>query len=216
MSGGVTLLLTDLVSLSDERVRLVSSAMPELAAVESVAGVDDVCARARTAHHVVVVAGTRTPGLAGLAERLGRVAKGGVLAVAAVDLTEDQVAALFAQGVLGMVLASAPGEELITAFRAVAAGQLFAPARYLGVLAETLAVHPANEHATRVRQMLTERELEVLVRLAVGDTNRNIAGHLGISVATVSTHVLSILRKLDVPNRTVAALCAYRSGLVRV
>ena len=61
---------------------------------------------------------------------------------------------------------------------------------------------------------LTEREREMLRRLALGDTNQAIAAALHISAPTVRAHVSSILSKLGVTNRTQAALIAQKQGLV--
>jgi NarL family two-component system response regulator LiaR len=60
---------------------------------------------------------------------------------------------------------------------------------------------------------LTEREVEVLQLVAQGQSNREISDRLGISEATVRTHVSSILSKLKLPSRTQAALYALREGL---
>ncbi len=61
---------------------------------------------------------------------------------------------------------------------------------------------------------LTDREREILVLLARGYANKEIARRLSISERTARTHVSNILRKLDLPSRTHAALLAVRVGLV--
>ena len=63
---------------------------------------------------------------------------------------------------------------------------------------------------------LTERETDVLRLLAQGQSNKEIAHNLSVSEKTVKSHVSSILRKLDVPSRTQAALYAVRQGLVSI
>ena len=60
---------------------------------------------------------------------------------------------------------------------------------------------------------LTSREMDVLGHLATGLSNQEIADALGVSVTTVRTHVSSILRKLNLENRTQAALYAMNAGL---
>jgi DNA-binding NarL/FixJ family response regulator len=61
---------------------------------------------------------------------------------------------------------------------------------------------------------LTNRELQVLRHIALGLSNREIGSSLGISVETVKEHVQNILRKLDSPDRTAAAVWAVKLGLV--
>jgi DNA-binding NarL/FixJ family response regulator len=152
------------------------------------------------------------PDLPTLVARFPQVASGGILAVAT-DPDERQVVDLVTRGVMGVVHTASPAEELITAIRAIAAGYLFVPPRFLPALAYTVLRNPRNAGARELRELLTDRELDVLMLLASGSANRDIADKLGISVTTVRSHVLSILRKMNVPNRTMAAISAYRSGL---
>ena len=70
-----------------------------------------------------------------------------------------------------------------------------------------------SDPAQCLRSVLTSRELDVLRLLMSGGSNQDIAVELGISVTTVRTHVQRILRKLDVPNRTGAAILAHGLGL---
>ncbi|MFC0429187.1 response regulator transcription factor [Kutzneria buriramensis] len=213
--SAITVVVLGALRVSDENVRLLRTIAPEIGSVELVASGEQLCAEAAVWGRVVGIVDAGTPGLPAVAERFRRVAEGGLLAVA-VHPNEAQVKELFACGVMGVVLTSGPAEELITAVRAISAGHMFVPPQFLPVLAETVLRNPYNERARELRGLLTEREMEVLMLLAGGRTNPEIAGQLGISVATVRSHVLTILRKMKVPNRTVAAICAYRSGLVGV
>jgi two-component system, NarL family, response regulator LiaR len=61
---------------------------------------------------------------------------------------------------------------------------------------------------------LTEKERAVLVRLAQGMTNQQIAGDLFMSVSTVKSHIRSVFRRLNLPGRTEAAVFAVREGLL--
>jgi DNA-binding NarL/FixJ family response regulator len=212
---GVTVLVTGSFSVSADNIRWLRANAPEIAGVELVLDRDQLCTRASAARRAVGIVDAATPDLTGLAERFGSVAAGGILAVTA-NPAEEHVVGLFARGVMGVTLASSPAEELVTAIRGVASGHWFAPPRYLAAVAETVVRNPRGPRARKLRELLTERELDVLLLLASGSANQEIADALGISVTTVRSHVLSILRKLNVPNRTVAAICAYRSGLVGV
>jgi NarL family two-component system response regulator LiaR len=75
-----------------------------------------------------------------------------------------------------------------------------------------MAVQAAPKHT--VGEDLTQRERDVLALVVAGLNNREIAGKLFLSQGTVRLHVSNILRKLEVPNRTSAAMLAVRSGLV--
>ena len=217
MAGGdgVTVFVTGSFSVSADNIRWLRANAPEITSVELVLDSGQLCTRASAAGRAVGIVDAATPELAGLAERFGSVAAGGILAVTA-NPDEGHVVGLFARGVMGVTLTSSPAEELVTTIRGMASGHWFAPPRYLAALAETVVRNPRGPRAQKLRELLTERELDVLLLLAAGSANQEIADKLGISVTTVRSHVLSILRKLNVPNRTVAAICAYRSGLVGV
>ncbi|MDW7650281.1 MAG: response regulator transcription factor [Bacillota bacterium] len=117
-------------------------------------------------------------------------------------------------GACGYVLKDAQPEELVAAILAVAAGgsYLSAPVahamiNHLNSTGETEIQH-SSEH-------LTEREKEVLVLVARGFGNREIAQQIYVSEKTVKTHVANILQKLGVRSRTQAALYAMRTGLIK-
>ena len=113
-------------------------------------------------------------------------------------------------GALGFLLKDASPEELIRSIRRVAAGD--------SALNPSVARRILNEFSRDPREaspaeLLTDREQEVLRELAKGRSNDSIAGVLFISEATVRTHVSSILSKLQLENRTQAALYALKAGL---
>ncbi|HWL15126.1 MAG TPA: response regulator transcription factor [Opitutus sp.] len=106
-------------------------------------------------------------------------------------------------GARGYVLKSVTREELIPAIHAVAAGRRWIP----------------HEVATRLKsrssyEELTARELDVLVQLARGRANKEIADALGISEYTTKGHLKSILAKLRVADRTQAVIAAVQRGII--
>lgn len=110
-------------------------------------------------------------------------------------------------GAIGYLLKDAQADELCRAIRAAAAGQVqLSPKAAERLVREVRA--PTSPEA------LTDREIEVLRRIAHGRSNKEIAHDLIISEKTVKTHVSNILAKLGVPSRTQAALYAARIGLV--
>jgi DNA-binding NarL/FixJ family response regulator len=116
-----------------------------------------------------------------------------------------------------MLLKARPPEALVGAVRAVAlAGTWLDPAMVRDMLVELASQPITGETAWAVVRRLTAREREVLVLLAHGLGNTEIASRLFLSEATVRTHVGRILMKLDCRDRTKAVVVAYRSGLVRI
>ncbi len=114
-------------------------------------------------------------------------------------------------GASGYVSKNAPAEELIEAIRTVHRGSVVLPTHLVRAL---LHDTPDTSSVSSLSEALTERELEVLTLVAQGMSNDDIARQLVISPRTVSVHVSRILGKLDLENRTQAALYALRAGLV--
>jgi NarL family two-component system response regulator LiaR len=110
-------------------------------------------------------------------------------------------------GAAGYVLKSAEPREVVRAIRAAHAGEAVIDPKAAGRLLDSLARSPGPA------QMLTPRELEVLTCLCHGMPNKQIARELGLSEKTVKAHVGRILAKLEVTDRTQAALVAVREGL---
>jgi DNA-binding NarL/FixJ family response regulator len=108
-----------------------------------------------------------------------------------------------AAGAFGYVLKSAPLDELVAVIRKVHAGRRHLPA----ALAENLAVYVGGDP-------LTEREVEVLMRIAEGDRNRDIGELLGIAEDTVKVHVKRIMEKLGAKDRTQAVAIGIRRGVI--
>jgi DNA-binding NarL/FixJ family response regulator len=106
-------------------------------------------------------------------------------------------------GAFGYILKSAPLDELVGVIRKVHAGRKHLPA----VVAEGLAVYVGGDP-------LTEREVEVLRRIAEGDRNRDIGEHLGITEDTVKVHVKRIMDKLGAKDRTQAVAIGLRRGVI--
>jgi DNA-binding NarL/FixJ family response regulator len=112
-------------------------------------------------------------------------------------------------GAVGFMLKDAPADHLIQTIRSVHAGQVFIqPEIASRLLREMIAPHDSPI------EPLSEREREVLVLLAQGHSNREIAEQLVLAEGTVKNHVSNILGKLQAENRTQAAEIARRHGLV--
>jgi DNA-binding NarL/FixJ family response regulator len=127
-----------------------------------------------------------------------------IIVLTTFDGDEDIYRALQA-GAKGYLLKGMNADELTEAIRVVHAGKSRIPA----VVAERLAERMGGPS-------LTGRELDVLKRIVGGRSNKEIAGDLFISEATVKTHINSILSKLGVSDRTQAATTALQRGIVHL
>jgi len=112
-------------------------------------------------------------------------------------------------GAVGFVLKDMPADELVQTVRRVHAGEVFIQPEIASRLLREL-LSPQDLPI----ELLSEREHEVLVLLAQGHSNREIAGRLVIAEGTVKNHVSNILGKLQAENRTQAADIARRYGLI--
>ncbi|GCD93445.1 response regulator [Embleya hyalina] len=167
----------------------------------------------------VVLMDVRMPVLDGLAATREITADPGcatrVLVLTTFDLDEYVYEALRA-GASGFLLKDASALQLADAVRVVAAGEaLLAPTVTRRLIAEFARLGgPSAGPRPRVEQ-LTERETEVLSLIAHGLSNAEIAARLVLSEQTVKTHVSRLLTKLNLRDRTQAAVFAYENGVVR-
>jgi DNA-binding NarL/FixJ family response regulator len=118
---------------------------------------------------------------------------------------EEDIHRAFEAGASGYLFKVVQREELLAAIRMVAAGKNYLP---LQVADQLRFRHPADE--------LTEREHEVLRRIAEGRSNRDIGDALGIGEGTVKAHVNKILAKLGAKDRTHAVVLALERGIIHV
>ncbi|MBE1284551.1 MAG: response regulator [Rhodobacteraceae bacterium] len=108
-------------------------------------------------------------------------------------------------GAIGFLPKTLSSKSLINAVRFMAAGEQYVPSTLLDEEPE------AEDHP--LRSLLTSRELEVLERLGQGLSNKEIALELDLQEVTIKLHVRTLCRKLEVKNRTQAALAAKEAGL---
>jgi DNA-binding NarL/FixJ family response regulator len=139
-----------------------------------------------------------------------------VLILTTFDLDEYVVGALRA-GASGFLAKDVPAEDLVTAIRTVAAGEAVVAPRILKRLLDRFADSLPDPSATPPKALdsLTEREREVLIQVARGLSNNEIAGALSVSETTIKTHVGHVLTKLGLRDRVQAVVLAYETGLVR-
>jgi DNA-binding NarL/FixJ family response regulator len=199
--------------------RMMLNAQPDMTVTgEAADGQGAIELAARGAADVIVM-DVRMPRLDGV-EAARRICAAGesprVLMLTTFDLDEYAFAALKA-GASGFLLKDVPPQELLFAIRSVHSGdRVVAPSttrrlldRFVPLLPDEPAAPPA------VLGDLTDREREVLIQVAAGLSNAEIAVRLFVSEATVKSHVGRILGKLNLRDRVQAVVLAYETGLVR-
>ncbi|MBA7713110.1 Transcriptional regulatory protein LiaR [subsurface metagenome] len=128
--------------------------------------------------------------------------------------TEQYVFELIESGASGYILKKAAGRELVSAIKAVSEGDAYLyPSVARKVLDEYRQLIKSGDKKEN-QERLTERELELVGLIAEGKTNREIADLLNISLHTVKSHRLNLMRKLKVHDRTQLVRYAIREGLI--
>ena len=160
----------------------------------------------------VVVMDIAMPGMGGL-EAIRRIrvrdSHARILALSAHDDPMHARRAL-REGALGFLSKRSAPEALIDAVTTVAAGR-----RYIGAdLAQKLALADVEGAVKSPVERLSEREFEVFIRLARGETVQRIAEDLKLSASTVGTHLYNVKQKLGVVNQSELTLLAIRHGLI--
>ncbi|MDQ1020179.1 response regulator [Streptomyces afghaniensis] len=172
----------------------------------------------------VVLMDIRMPGTDGLAATRMISADPDLADVRVVILTtfevDDYVVQSLRAGASGFLGKGSEPEELLNAIRIASGGQaLLSPAATTGLISRFLAQDPADDDRDPARgerlDSLTVREREVLVQVAGGHSNDEIAERLEVSPLTVKTHVNRAMAKLGARDRAQLVVIAYESGLVR-
>jgi DNA-binding NarL/FixJ family response regulator len=218
----IRVLLVDDQSLLRLGFRMVLEAQPDIQVVGEAGDGAQAVTMTRSLQPDVVLMDVRMPVMDGIQATRQIVAAGSaarILMLTTFNLDEYVFAALRA-GASGFLLKDVPPADLLTGIRAVAAGDAVVAPNVTRRLLDAFAGHlpdPATGRSPTDQrlQQLTDRERQVLVEVARGYSNAEIARLLTVSEATVKTHVGRILTKLGLRDRVQVVVFAYEAGIVR-
>ncbi|MGW5901875.1 response regulator transcription factor [Streptomyces althioticus] len=217
MAEAVRVLIADDQALLRGSFRVLVDSTPGMETVGEAGDGAEAVALARELAPDVVLMDLRMPvmdGIAATREICSDASLAGVrvLALTMFDMDEYVYPALQA-GASGFMLKDASPDDLVTGIRVIATGEgVLAPSVTRRVIANFSHQDTAARPAPRLVG-LTRREQEVLVLIAKGLSNAEIADHLVISLPTVKTHVSSLLSKLNARDRAQLVIVAYESGI---
>ncbi|MFJ8857279.1 response regulator [Streptomyces sp. NPDC102451] len=222
----IKVLLADDQALLRSAFRVLVDSEPDMRVVGEAADGAEAVALARSTRADVVLMDIRMPGTDGLAATRMISADPDLAGVRIVMLTTFEVDEYVVQslraGASGFLGKGAEPDELLNAIRVAAAGEaLLSPVATKGLIASFLAQggsaaeNPDGTEYTERLAALTGREREVLVQVAGGHSNDQIAERLVVSPLTVKTHVNRTMAKLRARDRAQLVVIAYESGLVR-
>jgi DNA-binding NarL/FixJ family response regulator len=213
----ISVLIVDDQALMRGGFRMIVDAEDDMAVVgEAIDGADAVRGFERALPDVVVM-DVRMPTMDGIeaTRRITAIEPAAkILILTTFDLDEYVFQALRA-GASGFLLKDRPPEELVAAIRVVASGDALLAPSVTRRLIEEFSDRPEAPVPPAELVELTEREREVLILMARGLSNAEIAQALFIAETTVKTHVGHVLAKLRLRDRAQAVVLAYESGLVQ-
>ena len=213
----VSVLLVDDDALVRSALRLILGGDPAITVVGEACDGQEGVALVESLRPDVVLMDIRMPRLDGLAatERALALQPDLVVVVLTTFDTDDMVLSALRLGARGFLLKDTPPADLVAAVRAAAAGQpMLSPSVTGQLIAAVAATGPRQDAEARARlATLTEREHEVALAVARGQSNAEIAASLFMSVATVKSHVGRLFGKLGVENRVQVAICVHEAGL---
>lgn len=222
--SAIRVLVVDDQPLARAGITMLVNAEEDITIVAEAADGQDALTQARDQRPDVILMDVRMPGTDGVEATCAVIDAGltaqnnqpiGVIILTTFHIDEAVYAALRA-GASGFLLKDAAPTEIAAAIRAVAAGEAWLDPAVTRRLIDTFAARPEQRTPIPAQMtQLTPREREVLIFLAEGMSNTEVAGQLVISETTVKTHLAHVMTKLGVRGKTHAVIAAYQTGLVQ-
>jgi two-component system response regulator NreC len=215
MNGNVRVLVVDDHDVVREGIRMVLDNDPELEVVGTASSGEEAIARVHELEPDVVVMDIGMPGLSGFeaTRQIRRTHPDTQVLALTVHDSEAYVFQMLQAGATGYVVKRAPGEEVIQAVKRANRGE--------SVLHPSVAKLLIKDYLSRVERgeetsydTLSDREREILKLIAEGQTNKDIAEMLFLSVKTVQAHRGNLMRKLGMHDRTELVKYAIRKGII--
>ncbi|MGH3799329.1 MAG: response regulator [Pseudonocardiaceae bacterium] len=205
-------------------IAMLLSAEQDIAVIAEAADGQDALTQARAQRPDVILMDVRMPGTDGVEATRAVIDEGltaqngqpiGVIILTTYHI-DDAVYAALRAGASGFLLKDAAPTEIVAAIRAVSGGKAWLDPAVTRRLIHDFATRPESNIPTPAQMaQLTPREREVLILLAQGLSNADVAGQLFISEATVKTHLAHVMAKLEVGEKAQAVSAAYQTGLVQ-
>lgn len=217
MGDKITILLVDDHSIVRSGVRAYLDANPDLEVVgEAASGTEAVRLAAEQAPDVILM-DLVMPEMDGVEAtwRVRQVSPRTQVVVLTSYHEDSHIFPAIKAGALSYLLKDIDPEELANAVRAAARGEAILNPRVAARLVQEMRGEKNDQSGLNLYTTLSEREMEVLLLLAEGLSNNDIAKRLVLSEKTIKSHVSNILNKLHLADRTQAAILAWREGLAR-
>jgi len=206
----IKILIADDHTIVRAGIRQLLETQPDLEVIAEVENGRDAVEQTLRLKPAVVLMDLRMPemdGVQAIAQIKSQRPETNILVLTTYDTDADIVRAVDA-GATGYLLKDVPREELFRAVRATAKGET--------VLASSVAARLMNKVRAGGDEALSAREIDVLLLVARGATNQEVAESLHISKATVKSHLIQICNKLGVSDRTAAVTTALEKGVIRL
>ena len=212
----IKILVVDDHAILREGIRALLSLYPDIEVVGEASDGLEAINKTRLLTPDIVLMDVAMPGLGGLeaTTEIKKQSPSSRVVILTQHEDTEYIFPILKAGAAGYVLKKAVGTELVAAIRAVAAGGSFL---YPSVAAAVIEgyLHKGSE-AEPSYDRLSDREKQVLKLIAEGNSNKEIADMLSLSVKTVIAHRANLMEKLDIHNRTDLVKYAIRKGLIAV